>query len=96
MCLGDEDCDCHLDDGDEFDEEFIDDDDDEDPDFDSDLIDGVGFADPGGTSSLRAATENNPRNRPCSNCGVENRLTPIDEARGYVCDCCAEAAERGW
>jgi len=60
------------------------------------LIDGVGFADPGGGSALRAETKNNPRNLPCPNCGEKNRLTPADKARGYQCDICADAAERGY
>jgi hypothetical protein len=59
------------------------------------LIDGVGFADPGGRSALRAATASNPRNLPCPNCGAPNRLTPADRARGYQCDTCADRAERG-
>jgi hypothetical protein len=59
------------------------------------LIDGVGFADPGGQSALRAATPENPRNLPCPNCGEPDRLTPADRARGYQCDSCARAAE-GW
>ena len=63
--------------------------------YDDDLIDGVGFADPGGRSALRAATKGNPRNRPCPTCGRKNRLTPIDVARGYQCDSCADRAERG-
>lgn len=58
-------------------------------------IDGVGFADPGGRSALRAETKDNPRNLPCPNCGVANRLTPLDRARGYQCDACADQAERG-
>lgn len=58
-----------------------------------DLIDGVGFADPGGRSALRAETPNNSRNLPCPNCGRENMLTPIDRARGYQCDICADQAE---
>ena len=58
---------------------------------DEDLIDGVGFADPGGRSSLRAETSSNPRNLPCPTCGVENRLTPKDVAAGYQCNnCCLE------
>jgi hypothetical protein len=57
------------------------------------LIDGVGFADPGGRSALRAATPHNPRNLPCPTCGKPNRLTPIDRARGYCCDDCADRAE---
>lgn len=64
-------------------------------DAEDDLIDGVGFADPGGRSALRAATESNPRNLPCPNCGAANRLTPLDKARGYQCDACADALERG-
>ena len=59
------------------------------------LIDGVGFADPGGNSALRAATGRNPRNLPCPNCGEPNRLTPADKRAGYQCDECANAAE-GW
>jgi hypothetical protein len=58
-------------------------------------IDGVGFADPGGNSALRAATEDNPRDQPCPNCHWPNRLTPIDVQRGYQCDSCANAAETG-
>lgn len=59
------------------------------------LIDGVGFADPGSNSALRAATKNNPRNLPCPNCGTENVLTPADRAAGYQCNRCADAAEGG-
>jgi len=51
------------------------------------------FADPGGRSALRAATEDNPRDQPCGNCGAENRLTPKDVALGYQCDTCADRAE---
>lgn len=58
-------------------------------------IDGVGFADPGGNSSLRAATPNNPRDRPCPTCKAENVLTRIDVMRGYQCNRCADRAERG-
>lgn len=61
---------------------------------DDDLIDGVGFANPG--SALRAETEDNPRNLPCPNCERPNMLTPADEARGYQCDICADAQERGY
>ncbi|KKN78958.1 hypothetical protein LCGC14_0344340 [marine sediment metagenome] len=64
-------------------------------DYDDDLIDGVGFSDPGGTSALRAATRDNPRNLPCPNCGRENMLTPIDRQRGYQCDSCADELEMG-
>lgn len=64
-------------------------------DDDDDLIDGVGLADPGGESSLRAETEHNPRNQPCPTCGRENTLTPIDRRRGYQCDRYARRAESG-
>ncbi len=68
-----------------------------DPDWDDDNypIDGVGFADPGGDSALRAATEDNPRDQACPNCGGENLLTRIDVQRGYQCNGCADAVERG-
>ena len=59
------------------------------------LIDGVGFANPGGRSALRAATRSNPRNLPCPTCGRENMLTPADKRRGYQCDRCADSDE-GW
>lgn len=62
---------------------------------DDDLIDGVGFADPGGRSALRAATKENPRIHPCPTCRRPNRLTAIDVDRGYQCDRCADDAERG-
>jgi len=65
-------------------------------DYDEEPIDGVGFADPGGRSALRAATHDNPRDRPCSTCGTENVLTRLDVQRGYQCDRCADQAERGW
>jgi predicted RNA-binding Zn-ribbon protein involved in translation (DUF1610 family) len=61
-------------------------------DYDDDAID---FADPGGNSALRAATQSNPRNIPCPNCGRSNRLTRADKALGYQCDSCADAAESG-
>ena len=60
------------------------------------LIDGVGFADPGGRSALRAATKDNPRKYPCPNCGRKNVLTRIDKMKGYQCDACADKAESGW
>jgi len=60
------------------------------------LIDGVGFADPGGRSALRSATRRNPRNLPCPTCKAPNRLTPLDVARSYQCDTCADRAERGY
>jgi len=66
-------------------------------DDDEDLIDGVGFADPGGRSALRAATPDNPRILPCPDCGQPNRLTPLDQARGYCCNACADRNEgRGY
>ena len=64
-------------------------------DYEDDLIDGVGFADPGGESALRAATPENPRDQPCPTCGNENVLTRIDVNRGYQCDACARRDERG-
>ena len=62
---------------------------------DEEPIDGVGFADPGGNSALRAATEDNPRTLPCPTCGEPNRLTPLDRAHGYQCNTCADRDERG-
>lgn len=53
------------------------------------------FANPGGNSALRAATHDNPRNLPCPTCKREDMLTPKDKARGYQCDRCADALERG-
>lgn len=66
-----------------------------DPD-DDDLIDGVGFAEPGGRSTLRAATPQNPRNLPCPDCGSPHVLTALDVARGYCCNRCADRNERGY
>ncbi len=51
------------------------------------------FADPGGTSALRAATSRNPRNLPCPTCKQPDRLTPADVQRGYQCDACADLDE---
>ena len=62
---------------------------------DDDLIDGVGFADPGGRSALRRATKHNPRNRACTTCKRPNMLTPIDVENRYQCDICADLAEGG-
>lgn len=59
------------------------------------LIDGVGFAEPGSNSALRAATKDNPRNMPCPTCHWPNRLTHIDVAKGYQCNSCANATETG-
>jgi len=90
MCIGSDECDCDFEE-DDFDEECDDGDDDL-----RNNIDGVGFADPGGVSSLRAATIDNPRIFPCPTCGVEDRLTAIDVAHSYQCNQCAEASERGY
>ena len=63
----------------------------EDPMFD----DEEDFADPGGKSALRAASDTNPRIHACPTCGAANRLTARDVALGYQCDACADAAEGG-
>ena len=64
-------------------------------DDEGELIDGVGFAREG--SALRASTARNPRNLPCPTCKAANRLTPLDKARGYQCDECADRSEgTGW
>ena len=67
----------------------------DDDDGDDFLIDGVGFADPGGRSALRAATKGNPRIYSCPTCHARNVLTRLDVARHYQCDRCADQAERG-
>jgi hypothetical protein len=54
------------------------------------------FADPSGRSALRAAGPGNLRDLPCPSCRQPNRLTPADRDRGYQCDTCADAAERGF
>ena len=54
------------------------------------------FADPGGESALHPESASNPRDLPCPTCGEPNRLTRLDKARGYQCDSCANAAERGY
>ena len=59
------------------------------------VIDGASFADPYGTSALRAATPNNPRMFPCPTCGEQDVLTHIDVQHGYQCDQCANRTERG-
>lgn len=48
------------------------------------------FADPGGRSALRAATDDNPRDQPCPTCGEQDVLTRKDTELGYCCDFCAE------
>jgi hypothetical protein len=65
-------------------------------DEDDEFEDRLDFADPGGGSALRAASESNPRNLPCPTCGGEDLLTPADVARGYQCDACADREERGF
>lgn len=91
MCVGSDDCDCHF--GDE-DEDF--DEDDPIEDDDCDQIDGVGFAEPGGRSALRAETADNPRDCSCPTCGRRNVLTRIDVQRGYQCNSCSDLDERGF
>ena len=59
----------------------------------SELIDSVGFADPGGNSSLRAETSRNLRNLPCPTCKMPNKLTPIDVRNHYQCNDCADNSE---
>ena len=61
--------------------------------FDDEHSDEIAFADPGGRSALRAASDDNPRNLPCPTCDAPNRLTPADVAQGYQCDACADSAE---
>jgi len=56
----------------------------------------IHFADPGGVSALRAASESNPRDLPCPGCGRENALTRLDRAHGYQCDTCARRDEGGF
>jgi len=53
------------------------------------------FADPGGDSALHPASADNPRDLPCPTCHYPNRITRADQARGYQCDACATAMERG-
>ena len=60
--------------------------------FDDEDLD-CNFADPGGSSALRAGV----RNRPCPTCKEPDRLTDEDVGRGYQCDECADRAEgRAW
>jgi DNA-directed RNA polymerase subunit RPC12/RpoP len=61
------------------------DDDDDDDEF------RIDFADPGGTSALRAGK----REYNCPNCNAPFSLTAADVAAGYQCDACADRAERG-
>ena len=53
------------------------------------------FADPGGRSALRAASQTNPRDLPCPTCGEPDRLTAHDRRLDYQCDDCADRAEGG-
>jgi len=57
------------------------------------LIDGVGFAQPGGRNALRAETSGNRRTLPCPTCKRPDLLTPLDRQRGYQCDSCADSLE---
>jgi len=56
---------------------------------------GISFADPGGRSSLRAASRRNPRNLPCPTCGAADVLTLEDRRCGYQCNACADRLEGG-
>lgn len=60
-----------------------------------DEVNDMDFADPGGNSALRAASDSNPRNLPCPTCREPNRLTPKDRELGYQCDQCADRLEMG-
>jgi DNA-directed RNA polymerase subunit RPC12/RpoP len=62
-------------------------------DYEDEPIDGVGFADPGGRSALRASSNSNPRIYPCPTCKAKNVLTRIDVQRHYQCDRCADRDE---
>lgn len=57
-------------------------------DWDSDNPDWE-FADPGGESSLYAATPSDPRNQTCPGCRTKNALTKRDVAAHHICDQCA-------
>ncbi len=70
----------------DFDEDFGEED-------ESDNEFSIDFADPGGRSSLRAATETDPRSHPCPTCGEKNTLTLQDVKLGYQCNGCADGAE---
>jgi hypothetical protein len=74
---------------------YADDDDYDDYEPDHDHDHEPAFADPRGTSALRAASPRNPRNLSCPTCHVKNVLTPADRAQGYQCDACANRAEGG-
>ena len=53
----------------------------------------IAFADPGGRSSLRAESEDNPRDQDCPTCGDKAVLTRLDRQLGYQCNSCADLAE---
>lgn len=55
----------------------------------------IQFADPGGRSALRRARRGNPRIYSCPCCKRRRVLTREDHQAGYVCDPCADEAERG-
>jgi hypothetical protein len=54
------------------------------------------FHDPGGRSSLYAATEDDPRIYPCPDCGEPNRLTLRDMRAHHCCNACADRNEAGY
>lgn len=56
---------------------------------------GYDFADPGGNSSLRAASKGNPRIYSCPTCKTRRVLTRRDKELGYQCNSCADQQERG-
>lgn len=47
-------------------------------------------------SSLRKASNRNPRIYPCPTCGEKNKLTLQDVNLGYQCDECADKIEGGF
>ncbi len=63
--------------------------------FDAWDDDRMEFADPGGTSALRAAHKGNPCIYSCPTCHTRNVLTRKDKDLGYQCNSCADATERG-
>lgn len=77
-------------------EDFGPDDDFDDYPPDDDDEDELQFADPGGTSALRAETPTNPRNLPCPTCKARDVLTQADRAAGYCCNVCADRNEMGF
>lgn len=57
-------------------------------DCDGKIKDGDGFC-------KHCGVRQNPRNLPCPRCKRKNTLTPADKQLGYICDRCADTAERG-